>query len=188
MSEPTESETRGKTLRNLAYVVRCAGSTLAAYELAGLLGLQETVWAAMSALIVSQDRLHETQSSLMTRILGTLIGLVITIVVSEGARFVGAPMTVQMGLAVTIAAVIAREFPDLRVVMWTCPIVLLTAQPTGSILAAAFSRGSEVVLGAVVGWLFHWGAEIVVDALSTTGPVSAQSRQFVEAAKSPSRN
>jgi hypothetical protein len=29
----------------------------------------------------------------------------------------------------------------------------------------ALRRGSEVLLGAMVGWIIHWGAEVVLDAL-----------------------
>jgi hypothetical protein len=70
-----------------------------------------------------------------------------------------------MAVAVGITALIARKFSRLRVAMWTCPIVLLTAQPSLPIVMVAFHRGSEVILGALVGWTFHWAAEIVVDRL-----------------------
>lgn len=155
----------------VAYIVRCSGSAMAAYELALLLGLPQAVWAAMSALVVSQEQLHETRSSLTGRILGTLVGMAVTIAVAEISSRVAAPTAVQMGLAVAIAAVVAREFPNMRVVMWTCPIILLSMQPSGSILLAAFRRGGEVILGALVGWVFHWAAEIVVDGLAGAGRV-----------------
>src|SRR5579859_7157748 len=107
-------------MRVIAYVARCSGSATAAYELALLLGLPEALWAAMSALIVSQERLHETRSSLSGRILGTLVGMAVTISVSEATSRLAAPTAVQMGFAVAIASLVAREFPKLRVVMWTC--------------------------------------------------------------------
>ncbi|MBV8593815.1 MAG: FUSC family protein, partial [Caulobacteraceae bacterium] len=135
------------------------------------LGLPETVWAAMSALVVSQERLQETRSSLTGRILGTLLGIAVTIAVSEVAARLAAPTIVQMGFAVAIAALIAHQFPNWRVVMWTCPIILLTAQSAGSILPTAFWRGGEVILGALVGWVFHWAAETVVSSHSRSpGP------------------
>ena len=168
MTHTSDLPVARKSIRVIAYVARCSGSATAAYELALFLGLPEALWAAMSALIVSQERLHETRSSLTGRILGTLVGMAVTIAVSEVTTRVAAPTAVQMGLAVAIAALVAREFPKLRVVMWTCPIILLTTQPAGSILVAAFRRGSEVILGALVGWVFHWAAEIIVDALAGT--------------------
>jgi hypothetical protein len=36
-------------------------------------------------------------------------------------------------------------------------------------LLVALHRGSEVILGALVGWIFHWLAEVVVDALADPG-------------------
>ena len=50
--------------------------------------------------------------------------------------------------------------------MWTCLIILLTAEPSVPIILVALRRGGEVFLGAIVGWVFHWGAEIAVDALA----------------------
>jgi uncharacterized membrane protein YccC len=40
--------------------------------------LPEVLWAAMSGVIVSQERLRETRSSLMGRISGTLLGIPVT--------------------------------------------------------------------------------------------------------------
>jgi hypothetical protein len=59
----------------------------------------------------------------------------------------------------------ASEFPKLRVAMWTCPIILPTAQPSVPIVLVALRRGSEVLLGAIVRWIFHWGPEVVVEGL-----------------------
>jgi uncharacterized membrane protein YccC len=135
------------------------------YELASSLGLHEALWAAMSAVIVSQEHLHETRSTLVGRIFGTLLGIGVTVGVSEAASRIAASTAVQMAVAVGICALIVREFPTLRVAMWTCPLILLTAQPSTPIVLVALHRGSEVFLGAIVGWIFHWGAEVVVDEL-----------------------
>jgi uncharacterized membrane protein YccC len=152
--------------RVIAFVVRCSGAATLAYELASALGLPQSLWAAMSAVIVSQERLHDTRSSLKSRVLGTLLGIVVTVAVSEATSRLAAPTALQMAVDVAICALIARRFPGLRVAMWTCPIILLTAQPTLPILVVALRRGSEVILGALVGWAFHGLAEAVVDAVS----------------------
>ncbi|MDL2410860.1 FUSC family protein [Rhizobium calliandrae] len=159
-----------KIIRALAFIARCSAAATAAYELASLLGLKESVWAAMSAVIVSQERLDETCSSLMGRILGTLLGIVVTIMVSEAASRAAASVALQMAISVAICALIAREFPKLRVAMWTCPIILLAAQPSVPIVVVAMHRGSEVILGALVGWVFHWMPETLVDAVSGGEP------------------
>jgi hypothetical protein len=67
-----------RSIRAIAFVIRCSGAATVASELASLLGLLEALWAAMSAVIVSQERLHETRSSLAGRILGTLLGVGVT--------------------------------------------------------------------------------------------------------------
>jgi len=43
--------------------------------------------------------------------------------------------------------------------MWTCPVVLLSAHLSDPLLANAFHRGCDVILGGVTGWAFHWAAE-----------------------------
>ena len=57
---------------------------MVAYEVVFSLELQG-LWAAMSAVIVSQERLHETRSSLAGRILGTLLGIGVTVAVKVTA-------------------------------------------------------------------------------------------------------
>jgi uncharacterized membrane protein YccC len=155
-----------QAIHRAAFVVRCAAAAPVAWELASSLGLAEPMWAAISALIVSQDRLHETQSILKGRLLGTLLGIAIMIVVHEVASLVHAAIPVQIAVAVAISALITRDLPKLRVAMWTGPIILLTAQSAAPIAAVALHRGTEVILGAAVGIAFHWGAEILVDAVT----------------------
>jgi uncharacterized membrane protein YccC len=154
-----------KSIRAIAFILRCSGAATVGHELASSLGLHEALWAAMSAVIVSQEHLHETRSTLVGRIFGTLLGIGVTVGVSEAASRIAASTAVQMAVAVAICALIVREFPTLRVAMWTCPLILLTAQPSTPIVLVALRRGSEVSLGAIVGWIVHWGAEVVVDPL-----------------------
>jgi Fusaric acid resistance protein-like len=120
--------------------------------------------AAISAVVVSQEYLHETRSFLAGRIFGTLLGIGITVAVSQAASRAEVAVVVQMSIAVTICALIVRRFPTLRVAMWTCPIILLKTQVSEPIVLVALHRGSEVILGAIVGWMIHWVAEVVVDA------------------------
>lgn len=155
-----------RIIRGAAFVLRCSGAAAMAYQLAGSLGLHEALWAAISAVVVSQEYLHETRSSLAGRIFGTLLGIGITIAVSQVASRTAVPMVVQMSIAVAICALVVREFPTLRVAMWTCPIILLHTQVSEPIVLVALHRGSEVILGAIVGWLIHWIVQVIVDALA----------------------
>jgi hypothetical protein len=67
-----------------------------------------------------------------------------------------------MAAAIAISALVAQKFPTLRVAMWTCPIILLTAAPSVPIAVVALHRGSEVIIGAAVGWAFHCATEMAV--------------------------
>jgi hypothetical protein len=42
-----------KSIRAIAFVLRCSGAATVGYELASAPGLHEALWAAMSAAIVS---------------------------------------------------------------------------------------------------------------------------------------
>jgi uncharacterized membrane protein YccC len=175
LSESIKARSMKKSIRAVAFVLRCSGAAIVAYEVVFSL---ELLWAAMSAVIVSQERLHETRSSLAGRILGTLLGIGVTVAASE----ITSRTTTSTAVQVAICALVVRELPKLRVAMWTCPIILLTAQPSTPMLLVALHRGSEVILGAIVGWIFHWFAEVVVDALPDAesdlrcGPASRQER------------
>ena len=67
-----------KGVRVLAFVARCADAASVAYQMATRLGLPEPVWAVISALIVSWERLQDTHSSFTGRILATLLGIAVT--------------------------------------------------------------------------------------------------------------
>jgi hypothetical protein len=92
-----------------AFVTRRSGSAAAAWEVSPLLGLLVTVWAAMSALIISQVlRLHDTPSCSMGRICGSLLGIAISLSVSVIGCTIHVPSAMQMVLAVGICAIFTR--------------------------------------------------------------------------------
>jgi hypothetical protein len=97
-----------KSIRAIAFILRCSGAATVGYELASALGLHEALCDAMSAVIVSEEDLHETRSSLLGRIFGTLLGIGITVGVSEVASRLAASTTLQMVVAVGISALIVR--------------------------------------------------------------------------------
>jgi uncharacterized membrane protein YccC len=153
-------------IRAVAFVARCSGAATCAYLAAIEIGLSHAVWAAISALIVSQERLDDTTSSLTGRIAGTIIGACIAVAVSVAAARLATALALQIAVAVAVCATIARERPRLRVCMWTAPIVLLTTEPGVPISIEATYRAGEVILGALIGGAFHWAAEVLVHRLS----------------------
>ncbi|MEN3110615.1 FUSC family protein [Uliginosibacterium paludis] len=135
-------------------MLRCALAAALANLAAELLGLSHSVWASMSALIVSHEKLSSTRAGVTGRIAGTVIGALVALAVHR----LGAPLGInlQLALAVAVCALIASGRPTLRVCLWTCPLVLLTASPEESPEFTAMSRAVEVLLGAVIGGAMHY--------------------------------
>ena len=71
--------------------------------------------------------------------------------------------------------------------MWTSPVIFLTAQPSKAMFIIAVHRGTDVILGAVIGWVFHWAAEMVVDALTGNGRARPSGSGFSPTDKGRSR-
>ncbi|MDB5460876.1 MAG: Membrane protein [Caulobacteraceae bacterium] len=153
------------------YVVRCATVAALAYRLAVLVGLQHPVWAPMSALIVSQGTVTATLQSIWGRCLGTLTGVAAALLVSWLGGFVGLGVMLQVGMAVALCATIAVEQPQLRVCLWTCPIILTSGVAGQATALVATSRVAEVVLGAAVGGLLAAVSELLQARLSRVRPL-----------------
>ena len=152
-------------IRATTFVARCSGAATLAYLISFWIGLPYPVWSTISALIVSHEKLSETRSLLNDRILGTVLGIGVAIGIAAGTSQFGATVSTQIALGVALGAIVAREWPSLRVGMWTSSIVVLTAHDSSSTAMTAFYSGSVVILGAVIGGSFHWAAEIMVAAL-----------------------
>lgn len=157
-------------VRRATFVLRCTGAATLAYLLAVALDLPHPVWAAMSGLIVSQERLAETRRAAAGRLVGTVVGIAIALLVGTLTAPLLDSLAARMALAVAVAAIVADRYPPLRVCMWTCPIIFLTADPGTPLLATGLHRGAEVFLGAVVGAVLHIAAELLVQ--STEGRAS----------------
>jgi len=147
-------------LRSVAFVLRCTAAAVVAAGLAEGLGLGHPVWACVSALVVSQDRIGDTHRALGWRVAATLIGLVVALfsamVVPAGSA------ELRLAVAVGIAASITRWRPETRVCMWTAVIVLTTVPTGGTVLQTGWDRAQEVLLGALVGAILHQVAEWVI--------------------------
>ncbi|GEO83004.1 FUSC family protein [Pararhodospirillum oryzae] len=145
--------------RHGAFVARCSAAALLSYELAGWVGLPHPVWAAISGIIVSQERLTETTSATIGRLSGTVVGIAVAVAVGSLLDLWGAGVAVQMTCAVAVSAALARRFPLVRVAMWTAPIVFLTDPEATPLVEAGLWRGAEVMVGGLVGAALHWGSE-----------------------------
>ena len=164
-TDPERTSVLKGVIRATAFVARCSSAATLAYLISFWIGLPYPVWSTISALVVSHEKLSETRSLLNNRILGTVLGIGIAIAIAAGTSQFGATVSTQIALGVALCAIVAREWPSLRVGMWTSSIVVLAAHDSSSTAMTAFYCGSVVILGAVIGGSFHWAAEIMVAAL-----------------------
>lgn len=151
--------------KHVVFVGRCAAAATLSYTASLWLGLPHPLWAPMSALIISQNKLHDTRASLRGRILGTLLGVGVAVVVDGWGAWGHVDLAGQIAVAVAICAVFARGLGWARVSMWTAPIVLLTPTENASIPIVALYRGGEVVVGCLVGAAMHLLAEASIDLM-----------------------
>jgi uncharacterized membrane protein YccC len=149
--------------RDLAFVLRCSGAATLSFVLAGAVALPHPVWAAMSGIIVGQEKLGDTRQANIGRFFCTLLGVAIAVAVGILGGWLGANIVTEMAIAVALAAVVARRHPSLRVCMWTCPIVFLTVTPGTPLWEAGLFRGAEVLLGGSIGAVLHLLAELVIE-------------------------
>ena len=157
------------TIRDIAFVLRCSIAATAAYMLAGsVFHLTHPVWAAVSAIVVSQEKLFQTRNAVLWRFAGTIVGIVVAVVAGTLTTRLGWDIAVQMGVSVAICAALVRRWPDLKVAMWTAPIVFFTHDVGTSLVTAGYARGSEVILGGLVGAIVHWISERIIAPLERT--------------------
>ena len=147
------------TLCMFVFAVRCSGAATISYLAAAWMGLSHPIWAPITALIISQERLQDTESSLLPFIVGTFIGSFSAVITSALGSWFAANVGTQIAAGVTFCALVAHAKPSLRVCMWTCPMVLLTSDASDSAAVVALDRGGEVVVGALIGAGLHWMAE-----------------------------
>lgn len=164
------SMTTEEWARHIAFVLRCSGAATLSYLLANAVGLPHPVWAAMSGVIVGQEKLDETRSATIGRVFGTVVGVAVAVVVGSLLEPLRADVAVQMAMAVAVAAIVARRYPMLRVCMWTCPIVFLSTDAATPMTVVGIQRGAEVLLGGVIGALLHALSEMLISAVVPAQP------------------
>jgi uncharacterized membrane protein YccC len=149
----------GRGFHLAAFVLRCAAAAAIAFFLANALRLPHPLWTCIFALIASQGGAAATFAAIGGRVVGTIIGALVTIAVDAALQPLGLDVPWRMILAVAICAIFAWERPAIGICLWTPPIILVTAVPgeTTAVLAAA--RACEVILGVVIGGLIARAAE-----------------------------
>ena len=147
------------TLIHLKHAAKTGLAAVLAFYLARFLGLPESYWAAISAIIVMYSDLSRTVKASGYRLIGTAIG------VSIGGAFAAlfGPRLWSFGVAVmiTVLACGLLGFAEAaRLAGVAVAIVMLVSHP-GRPWTAALHRFLEVTFGIVVAVLIsvlHWPA------------------------------
>lgn len=63
-------------------MIRCTGAAVLALVVADALHLDHPIWASVSALVVSQEKLGDTNRTLAWRVVATLIGVAVATAVA----------------------------------------------------------------------------------------------------------
>jgi uncharacterized membrane protein YccC len=149
--------------------LRCFLAVVLSYELASAAGLPYPYWAPISAIVVSQERIGETRTSLVSRVIGTIFGAVVAVAIGKLAPPLGIDVATQAAVAVGVCALLAYQRPSFRTSLVTGPIVLLSAPTTDPIEMVGFFRGSEVIIGGLVGGGLHYAMDRMAAFLDRVG-------------------
>jgi len=142
----------GRHRARLLLSLRILIASLATFAVAHLLGLAQSYWAVLTAVIVMQASVGGAVQATVERLLGSLGGAVWGVVVCLVVPHAGfAGLAMALGFAVAPLAVATAFNPAWRIAPVTAIILLLTptSQAQGPV-AAAVHRMLEVGLGSVV--------------------------------------
>jgi uncharacterized membrane protein YccC len=129
--------------QTLRIMIACAASYAAAWAI----GLQESYWAIITAVVVLQPGFTDTLSASRNRVLGTIIGAAAGLCVLEAVQF-GASRFWLFWCAMVPLAALTAAWPNLRMTCVTLVVVVLLPA-TG----APFVRGFDRILAILLGTL-----------------------------------
>ena len=140
-------------VRNGLYALRTTLSATVSLVIADALHLSQPVWAVISAIVVSRASSGGAFESGRNRVLGTLAGAVLGVVIALG-RPLGVPELAQIAVGVALAAFAAALYKPFLAAPIALVIVLASDPSGSSSVTTAIQRLTEVGLGAVVAILF----------------------------------
>lgn len=148
--------------QDMIFVLRCTLTAGSSYLLAEWLGLSYPIWASISSVVVAQDRLGDTNSAVIWRFAGTVVGVIVAVLTGMFLLSFTTSLLIDIVCCVSICATLVRIFPKLRVSMWTSQIVYFAQTPDSSLLQTGLWRGSEVLIGGVTAVIFHALSDLVM--------------------------
>lgn len=118
-----------------------------AYSAAVLIGLPETYWSLITAIVVTQPEFSKTLTASRDRIVATLIGAALGFLVLEAAAH-GAPKAPLFAAALTPLLLLTAIMPNLRMSGVTLIVVVLVPS-IGEAFVRPFDRVVEILLGTI---------------------------------------
>jgi uncharacterized membrane protein YccC len=141
--------------RDMRYALRMMLAAGVSFAIANALALSQPTWAVISAIVVSRAAAGDALKSGRDRIIGTLTGAALGIVLALG-RPLGIPELVLIVVGVGALA-FAATFQKAFIAAPIALVIVLASDPSGdSSVTTALHRLTEVGLGAVVAIAFAW--------------------------------
>jgi uncharacterized membrane protein YgaE (UPF0421/DUF939 family) len=157
----------GKLSDLVAFVLRCTAAAAIAFFLASAVRLAHPLWACIFAIIASQGGAAAALGTIGGRVIGTIVGALVTVAVDAAVGWLGLDVPWGMFAAVAVGAMFAWRWPAIQICMWTPPIILVSAAPGETVAILAAARACEVILGVVIGGLVARAADWVRRAPSS---------------------
>jgi hypothetical protein len=136
-----------------AHVTRAAICVPAAIVAAHMLGLANSYWAPMTALIVLKPGLHETRARGVSRLAGTLMGGGIATLFAAGAEYSQPLLFAGMTIAAGLSFAWQKAHYALLSAAITATIVLLLSLAHGGVVANVEHRLIATALGGSIALL-----------------------------------
>jgi uncharacterized membrane protein YccC len=144
-------EAVAKYRSELRLTIRALIAAALSFVVGEALGLPQSQWAVITALIIVQGSLGGTLGASMDRLAGTLAGAVFGAAAALARQAWDMPALAVLLLAVAPLALLATLRPSFRVAPVTATIVLLASPGEHSAITAALHRVGEITLGTVIG-------------------------------------
>lgn len=141
----------GKLIRlHWLMAARLMISAFGSYAIAESLGLAQSFWSVITALVITQSSIGATVNASIDRMIGTVLGALIGALVGA-LHPLGAPDWLQLLIAMVPLGLIAAAKPPYRIAPITAVIVIMAGNDFHPFWLGAAYRIMEIGLGTVVG-------------------------------------
>jgi uncharacterized membrane protein YccC len=138
---------RRPTSASIEFAAKAAVAATLAMWLAGVIGLEQTYWAAISAVVATAGTLGASFGAAVSRISATIVGLLV------GLAALALPVSgvLVSGATVFVALVVLPAVSmDAGARLGAATTLIVTAIPGRNAVSDALARGANVPLGCVV--------------------------------------